>query len=117
MNFKNGDKAIIKARKYGHYFKLKEEVTIVAVHEKDQNYEAKKGSTIWYVKDDELKSVSKENIDLHQKGLAYDKLKKRNDELVEIITEIENNFSKNSDMYSFGYMHKKIKQALKNNSK
>ena len=61
--------------------------------------------------------MKKDNpYDLQQKGLKYDALKKRNDELVKIITEIENNFSNNSDMYPFGYMHIKIKQALKNNS-
>ncbi len=87
MNFKKGDKAIIKARKHGHEFKLKDKVTIIAVNEEDQDYEAKKGKVSWHVEDDELKRISKKHIDLPydlvKKGKLYDALKDEYDKLEE----------------------------------
>ena len=57
MNFKKGDKAVIIAKKHGHYFDMKEKITISKVNKYSGDYLATNGKESWYIKDDEINAT------------------------------------------------------------
>ena len=60
-------------------------------------------------------SESEDPYDIHQKGLKYDKLKKRNDELVKALKSALPYLPTGNKPFQMGFIGQEVERLIKNN--